>query len=88
MKKKRLQGEIIIYRKLKNHTSNDKNIVKTVVDQSLELEWRLKHKNCKINYNYNKYLRDMKEDVKYDLKNVNDGKKELKRVYPLASLTH
>ena len=88
MKKKRLQGEIIIYRKLKNHTSNDKNIVKTVVDQSLELEWRLKHKNCKINYNYNKYLRDMKEDVKYDLTNVNDGKKELKRVYPLASLTH
>ena len=30
----------------------------------------------------------MKEDVKYDLKNANDGKKELKRVYPLASLAH
>lgn len=83
-----LQGEIIIYRKLKNHTNNDKNIVKTVVDQTLKLEWRLKHKNCKVNYNYNKYLMDRKEDVKYDLKNANDGKKELKRVYPLASLTH
>ena len=43
------------------------------MDQPLKLVKRLKDKNCRINYNYDKQLRDRHEDVKYDIKNIKCG---------------
>ena len=40
---------------------------------------RLKNKNCKINYNYNKQLKNKHKDVKYDIKNTKCGR-EIKNV--------
>ena len=38
------------------------------IDQPLKLVQNLKDKNCKINYNYNKQLKDRHEDVMYTYK--------------------
>ena len=36
----------------------------------MKLVQRFKDKNCQINYDSNKQLRDRHEDVKYDIKNI------------------
>ena len=43
------------------------------MDQPLKLVRRLQDKNCKINYNYNKQLRNIHKDVKYEPKHKTCG---------------
>ena len=67
VEKKRLWQEIRNYKEGKIPKGIGNYMVKEVV-QSLKLVWKFKDKNYGVNHNYNRQLRDMHEDVKYDIK--------------------
>lgn len=50
------------------------------IDQPLKLVQNLKDKNCKINYNYNKQLKDRHEDVMYNLQSIKCGRGREKNI--------